>query len=143
MPSIKRIALGLATLNLPLTTLAEPSELETIRVEGTRMERSLLDTPAAVSVVDANTAQQGQQNIQLDESLARVPGLYMQNRYNFAQNQRLSIRGFGARAPGERAALMGSWLAFGCQALTRSPAFVARASSRVSHTARSIKRARR
>ena len=93
MPSIKRIALGLATLNLPLTTLAEPSELETIRVEGTRMERSLLDTPAAVSVVDANTAQQGQQNIQLDESLARVPGLYMQNRYNFAQNQRLSIRG--------------------------------------------------
>jgi iron complex outermembrane receptor protein len=63
------------------------------------MERSLLDTPAAVSVVDANTAQQGQQNIQLDESLARVPGLYMQNRYNFAQNQRLSIRGFGARAP--------------------------------------------
>ena len=35
-------------------------------------------------------------------------------------------------APGERAALMGSGLAFGRPALTRSPAFVARASSRVS-----------
>jgi len=99
MPSLKRIAFGLATINLPLTVLAAPSELETIQVDGTRMERSFLDTPAAVSVVDASTAQQGQQNIQLDESLARVPGLYLQNRYNFAQNQRISIRGFGARAP--------------------------------------------
>jgi iron complex outermembrane receptor protein len=99
MPSLKRIAFGLATINLPLIALAQPSELDTIQVDGTRMERSLLDTPAAVSVVEANTAQQGQQNIQLDETLARVPGLYLQNRYNFAQNQRLSIRGFGARAP--------------------------------------------
>ena len=99
MLSLKRIAFGLATINIPLTALAEPSELDVIKVDGTRMERSLLDTPAAVSVVNADSAQQGQQNIQLDESLARVPGLYLQNRYNFAQNQRISIRGFGARAP--------------------------------------------
>jgi len=99
MLSLKRIAFGLATINIPLTALAEPSELDVIKVDGTRMERSLLDTPAAVSVVNADSAQQGQKNIQLDESLARVPGLYLQNRYNFAQNQRISIRGFGARAP--------------------------------------------
>ncbi len=30
--------------------------------------------------------------------MSRVPGLFMQNRYNFAQDLRLSIRGFGARA---------------------------------------------
>jgi iron complex outermembrane receptor protein len=34
----------------------------------------------------------------LDEALARVPGVFMQNRYNFAQDLRISIRGFGARA---------------------------------------------
>ena len=78
MVSLKRIAFGLATINIPLTALAEPSELDVIKVDGTRMERSLLDTPAAVSVVNADSAQQGQQNIQLDESLARVPGLYLQ-----------------------------------------------------------------
>jgi len=94
-----RLTLGLVTFQLPLAALAEPTELDSILVQGTRIERSLLDTPAAVSVVDTRIAQQGQQHLQLDESLARVPGLYLQNRYNFAQNQRLSIRGFGARAP--------------------------------------------
>ena len=34
----------------------------------------------------------------MDEALSRVPGLFMQNRYNFAQDLRVSIRGFGARA---------------------------------------------
>ena len=94
-----RIALCVAALNLPLMAQSDTSELDRISVDGTRMTRSLLDTPAAVSVVDARNTQQGQQQLQLDESLARVPGLYLQNRYNFAQNQRLSIRGFGARAP--------------------------------------------
>ena len=34
----------------------------------------------------------------LDEALARVPGLYMQNRYNFAQDLKVSLRAFGARS---------------------------------------------
>lgn len=64
-----------------------------------RLARDLYDTPAAVSVVDAPAIRQGQQRLQLDESLNTVPGLFFQNRYNFAQNLRLSTRGFGARAP--------------------------------------------
>ena len=63
-----RLTLGLVTVQLPLAALSEPTELDSIRVEGTRMERSLLDTPAAVSVVDTRKAQQGQQHLQLDES---------------------------------------------------------------------------
>lgn len=35
----------------------------------------------------------------LDESLTRVPGVFLQNRDNFAQGQRIAVRGFGARAP--------------------------------------------
>ena len=34
----------------------------------------------------------------LDEALADVPGVYVANRYNFSVDQRLSVRGAGARA---------------------------------------------
>lgn len=42
--------------------------------------------------------QHARQQLGLDEALARVPGVYFQNRYNFAQDLRIAIRGFGARA---------------------------------------------
>jgi iron complex outermembrane receptor protein len=62
------------------------------------LERSLEQVPAAVTVVDEDDIQLGRQQLALDEALSQVPGLFMQNRYNFAQDLRLSIRGFGARA---------------------------------------------
>ncbi len=34
----------------------------------------------------------------LDEALVSVPGVFVANRYNFSQDQRISIRGFGARS---------------------------------------------
>ncbi|MCR8913195.1 TonB-dependent receptor [Marinobacter panjinensis] len=70
-----------------------------IKVTSPRLVRDLYETPAAVSVVDTPDIREGQQRLQLDESLDTVPGLFFQNRYNFAQNLRLSTRGFGARAP--------------------------------------------
>jgi iron complex outermembrane receptor protein len=72
--------------------------LEEITVYATRMNRPLADVPAAVSVINEKDIQQGQQQLALDESLKRVPGVFMQDRYNFAQDLRISIRGFGARA---------------------------------------------
>lgn len=73
--------------------------LEPVVVTGTRLERALPDTPSGVTVIDQSTIRDGRQRLQLDEALARVPGLFLQNRYNFAQGQRLSLRGFGSRAP--------------------------------------------
>ncbi len=64
----------------------------------TMLERTLDNVPAAVSVVGEDQIQLGRQQLALDEALSRVPGLFMQNRYNFAQDLRVSIRGFGARA---------------------------------------------
>jgi iron complex outermembrane recepter protein len=72
--------------------------LEEIIVRATMIERTLDRVPAAVSVVTEDDIQLGRQQLALDESLARVPGLFMQNRYNFAQDLRMSIRGFGARS---------------------------------------------
>lgn len=73
--------------------------LATVEVTAPRLARELYATPAAVSTIDQDAIAQGQQRTRLDESLVRVPGVFLQNRDNFAQGQRISIRGFGARAP--------------------------------------------
>ncbi len=72
--------------------------LEEIVVTATRLATPLDHVPAAVSVVTKDDIQLGRQQLGLDESLDRVPGVLMQDRYNFAQDLRVSIRGFGARA---------------------------------------------
>ncbi|WP_177223409.1 TonB-dependent receptor family protein [Modicisalibacter xianhensis] len=78
---------------------ATPSTLPTLEVTAPRLERELYATPRAISVVEQEAIQRGQQRVRLDESLDMVPGVYLQNRNNFAQGERISIRGFGARTP--------------------------------------------
>jgi iron complex outermembrane receptor protein len=78
-------------------TPAEPP-LEEIVVSSMRIETTLARAPMAVSVIGQDDIQLAKQQLALDESLSRVPGIFMQNRYNFAQDLRVSIRGFGARA---------------------------------------------
>ncbi len=77
---------------------AQVSELEPVTVTATRVESTLEEIPAAVSAVDQDEIQLGTEQLGLDESLGRVPGLFFLNRYNFAQDLRASIRGFGARS---------------------------------------------
>ncbi|MEJ8569705.1 TonB-dependent receptor family protein [Elongatibacter sediminis] len=72
--------------------------LEEITVTATRIPVSWSRAPLALSRVDGAAVQAARQQLGLDEALTRVPGLFFQNRYNFAQDLRISIRGFGARA---------------------------------------------
>jgi len=72
--------------------------LDEIVVSATRMESSVREVARSISIVDKERIQLGTQQLGLDESLAGIPGLYMQNRYNFAQDLRISLRGFGARS---------------------------------------------
>ena len=37
--------------------------------------------------------------MKLDETLNQIPGVFLQNQENFAQGERVAIRGFGSRAP--------------------------------------------
>ncbi|MDP2074487.1 TonB-dependent receptor domain-containing protein [Hydrogenophaga sp.] len=53
---------------------------------------------ATVDVVDGSELRSGQLQINLSEGLARVPGLVIRNRENYAQDLQVSIRGFGARS---------------------------------------------
>jgi len=79
-------------------TVTGQNGTQTVVVTATRVTKPLIEVPAAVDRVDKDEIQLGRQQIGLDESLAQMPGIYMQDRYNFAQDLRISIRGFGARA---------------------------------------------
>jgi len=92
------VAVTLISASLPVTTLAQPENLEEIVVTSTPVSQSLSNVAAAVSVIEQDDIQLARQQLALDESLNRVPGVFMQNRYNFAQDLRIAIRGFGARA---------------------------------------------
>lgn len=72
--------------------------LAPIEVESVRLNTDVLTTPAAVDVTEARDIQQGRAKAQLDAALNRTPGVYANNGSNFAQNLRISIRGFGARS---------------------------------------------
>jgi iron complex outermembrane receptor protein len=63
----------------------------------TRAELSLTRLPFAVAVVDKRDLA-ARPTWGLDEALAGVPGVFAANRYNFSLDQRLAIRGFGARS---------------------------------------------
>jgi iron complex outermembrane recepter protein len=97
----------LACFLLPAAIVAAPvlaqtsktgNDIDEIVVTATMIERTLDNVPAAVSVVGEDEIQFARQQLGLDEALDRVPGLFIQDRYNFAQDLRISIRGFGARA---------------------------------------------
>lgn len=79
------------------TPPARPT-LGSLPVQSRRIPENWVEAPAAISVVDRTDIQLGRQQLGLDESLAKVPGLFLQNRYNFAQDLRISSRGFGARS---------------------------------------------
>jgi len=73
-------------------------EVEEIIVTSTRVEETVLGVPGAVGVVGRDRIQLGQRQLTLAESLGTIPGVFTQNEFNFAQDLRISIRGFGARA---------------------------------------------
>ncbi len=68
------------------------------RVSVARGNDSMHRLGAAATVVDHGAVQRGRLSTGLDEALAFVPGVYIGNRSNYSLDQRLSIRGFGARA---------------------------------------------
>ena len=72
--------------------------MEELTVTATRADKLVHEVPAAVGVVEQDSIQKARQQLSIDESLTLIPGLFMQNRYNFAQDLRIAIRGFGARS---------------------------------------------
>ena len=78
--------------------VAEVQELSSVTISATRFENASALTPFAISVLNQNQIQKGQQKLSLNESLLTVPGVFTLNPDNFTQDLRISIRGYGARA---------------------------------------------
>ena len=74
------------------------TRLETLEVRITRGAEARLRVPAPISVADSAAFRGGQLQNGLDEALGRLPGVVLFNRFNPSLDQRLVIRGAGARA---------------------------------------------
>src|SRR5882762_9288155 len=67
-------------------------------VSVTRANPPINRIPQAVQLLEKTEISRARPTWGLDEALATVPGVYAANRYNFSLDQRISIRGFGARS---------------------------------------------
>jgi iron complex outermembrane receptor protein len=88
---------------IPALATAQPlpgsDSLRTIDAPGVVVEA--LRTPAAADsvpfAISTVTPAPGRKGLSLDEALTAIPGVQVDDRYNFAVGDRISIRGFGAR----------------------------------------------
>src|ERR1039457_6527286 len=112
MPALLVLA-GLFSITLPSAAMAEENlaplskeEIEAANdlllspmvVTATRMEQNSFDLPVSIDVVNAEKIQEGQLQVNISESLNRVPGIVVESRGQFAQDIQISSRGFGARS---------------------------------------------
>lgn len=101
-PTLLQIALlAGSAMTAPAIAAQEPAdsavELSPVLV---RVLGSAIGTgaPHAVTVTEGAELRRGSADAFLEEALRAVPGVQIQNRFNFAVGERLSIRGFGPRA---------------------------------------------
>lgn len=93
-------ALALAGISQAVSAQStdETEDLGTVTVTSPRVETPINKVPYAIDLVGKDDIQRGTQQLGLDESLTKIPGVFMLNRYNFSQDLRIAIRGFGARS---------------------------------------------
>jgi iron complex outermembrane receptor protein len=92
-----KTALALAVTSL-FYPCVDAQTLADVVVTASRAQQRSFDAPAAIQSIDRDTIQNAGPQVNLSESLNRVPGLTILNRQNYAQDLQLSIRGFGARS---------------------------------------------
>jgi len=73
-------------------------ELEAVELVATKINANAQNIPLSISTYQAGKNHDTKSQLSLQEMLSHVPGLYSLNANNFAQDLRISIRGFGARA---------------------------------------------
>jgi iron complex outermembrane recepter protein len=74
------------------------STLPAIVVSATRIEHSAFDVPASVDAVSLDDPTSDTPGVNPSEYLGSIPGLLTRDRQNYAQDEQISIRGFGARS---------------------------------------------
>ncbi|WP_092409940.1 TonB-dependent receptor family protein [Dokdonella immobilis] len=87
----------------PAAVRAEPAgdagaPLPAVVVTATRASEPAFEVPAAIDAVRIDPAGSDRLAVDLSEVLGGVPGVLVRNRQNRAQDEQISIRGFGSRA---------------------------------------------
>ncbi|HEX6834062.1 MAG TPA: TonB-dependent receptor, partial [Rudaea sp.] len=72
--------------------------LPTVVVTATRSAHAAFDVPASIDAVSVDDATANTLGVNPAEYLGSVPGLLARDRQNYAQDEQISIRGFGARS---------------------------------------------
>lgn len=95
----RRTWIAIAVAGWPWALAAQTvTELPAVPVQAMRLDIPPFDLPASLSRVPVATGASGKPGVNLSEALVGVPGLLARDRQNYAQDEQLSIRGFGARA---------------------------------------------
>ncbi|HEY4099848.1 MAG TPA: TonB-dependent receptor [Gemmatimonadales bacterium] len=92
--------LALSLIAAPLVAQNPDSArtMPSLEVTVTRQAAPLSSLGAAVTVIDSASVRRGRIGTGLDETLAFVPGVVAENRWNYSVDERVAIRGFGARS---------------------------------------------
>jgi iron complex outermembrane recepter protein len=86
---------------VPFLSLAAGSlfaQEDAVVVSATRVPQPSLEIPASIDRIYGEEIREGRPQVNLSESLGRVPGISVQNRQNYAQDLQIQSRGFGARS---------------------------------------------
>jgi iron complex outermembrane receptor protein len=97
-PARAAAALALAAAAVPAAAQQDPAPPQRVVVTGSVAGVRAFDAPYAVDLVDADTLRSAGPLVNLSEAMARVPGLVVNMRNNYAQDLQINSRGFGARA---------------------------------------------
>jgi iron complex outermembrane receptor protein len=87
-----------AQTSAPAQAPADSSPLHEVVITATRIEADPFNIPAAISSISAEQLRNDALGVNLSDDVATVPGLLARNRYNYAQDQQISIRGIGANS---------------------------------------------
>jgi iron complex outermembrane recepter protein len=83
---------------VPSLAAAQQASAPEVVVTATRTEEKAFDLPVAIDVVNSDQIQGQQLQVNISETLNRVPGTNVQNKETYSQEQQITIRGFGARS---------------------------------------------
>ena len=88
----KNSALACAGLMTALIAPINAQTLSDVVISASRAEQRSFDIPASIQSIDRATIENAGPQVNLSESLNRVPGLTILNRQNYAQDLQVSIR---------------------------------------------------
>lgn len=83
---------------LALVPACALGQQDAVVVTATRAPQPSLEVPASIDRIYGDEIRDARPQVNLSESLGRVPGIVVQNRHNYAQDLQISSRGFGARS---------------------------------------------